>query len=46
MYSCLFCEVCNHGFKNASFVINAVSSLYYFTLAGADYLIFPDLKRL
>lgn len=37
MDSRLFCEVCNHGFKNASFVISAVSSLDDFTLVCSDY---------
>ena len=37
MDSRLFCEVCNHGFKNASFVIIAVSSLDEFSLVCSDY---------
>lgn len=37
MDSSLFCEVCNHGFKNASFVIIAVSFLDEFTLVCSDY---------
>lgn len=37
MDSHLFCEVCNHGFNNASFVIIAVSSLDEFTLVCSDY---------
>lgn len=37
MYSRLFCEVCNHGFNNASFVISAFHSLDEFTLVCSDY---------